>query len=256
MVCVVNVLNTATQRPEPPSPAPVTPTTIGQQMTHRQLHAPVSTKTPCTRKPSPTGKVWDCLEKVKRRAHKHTQTAHNNHDTMCWTYLCLRNRIYFFFRHDQTSEWTQISLFSRPSICSSKRHLLSQWDLREFRVGPSSGYRGSQRLAVQRVVYEVLRRRRALWGLFILPWRHHWWREGRWRGKCWGRGRRDGGAFGHGCGSIRSSPDRAEGVLGDSAQPGGPHQLLLPHPGHECSVTPNQWANTLRRGQHHNEPGR
>ena len=49
MVCVVNVLSTATQRPEPLSPAPATPTTIGLQMTRQQPHAPVSTNTLYTR---------------------------------------------------------------------------------------------------------------------------------------------------------------------------------------------------------------
>lgn len=49
MVCVVNVLNTATQRPELPSPAPATPTTIERQMTHQRLLAPVSTNTEYTR---------------------------------------------------------------------------------------------------------------------------------------------------------------------------------------------------------------
>lgn len=55
-VHVVNVLNTATQRPELPSPAPATPTTIERQMTQQQLHAPVSTNTQYTRSPNPIGK--------------------------------------------------------------------------------------------------------------------------------------------------------------------------------------------------------
>ncbi len=45
MACVVNVLNTATQRPELPSPAPAIPTTFEQQMTHQQPLAHVSTNT-------------------------------------------------------------------------------------------------------------------------------------------------------------------------------------------------------------------
>lgn len=43
MACAVNVLSTATQRPELPSHAPATPTTIERRMTRRQLLAPVST---------------------------------------------------------------------------------------------------------------------------------------------------------------------------------------------------------------------
>ncbi len=76
MVCVVNVLNTATQRRELPSPAPATPTIIEQQMTHQQLHAPVSTNTRYTRSPNPTGK--------------------NYYGMMCRTSLCLNNPIYSF----------------------------------------------------------------------------------------------------------------------------------------------------------------
>lgn len=55
-----------------------------------------------------------------------------------------------------------VFLFSRPSICSSKRHLLGQWDVCEFRVGSPSGYWRSQRPEVQRVVSEMLRGGKAL----------------------------------------------------------------------------------------------
>ncbi|XP_031694233.1 ephrin type-A receptor 8-like isoform X5 [Anarrhichthys ocellatus] len=138
-----------------------------------------------------------------------------------------------------------------PSICSGKRHLLSQWDVREFRVGSPSGHRRSQRPEVQRVVSEMLGGRGALRGLRVLPGRRRW-REGRRRGEC--QRRRDGGALGHRSGSIRSPPDRVDGALGDGAQPGGSHQLLLPSPRHERSDPPEQRAVNLCLGQHHNEP--
>lgn len=56
MACVVNVLNTATQRPGLPSPVPVTQTTIEQQMTQQQLPALVSTNTQYTKSPDPISK--------------------------------------------------------------------------------------------------------------------------------------------------------------------------------------------------------
>lgn len=60
MACAVNVLSTATQRPELPSPAPATPTTIERRMTRQQLHAPVSTN------------AGERLEAPQRHVHKHT----------------------------------------------------------------------------------------------------------------------------------------------------------------------------------------
>lgn len=74
MACVVNVLSTATQRPELPSPAPATPTTIEQQMTHQQLHAPVSTHTDYTTSPNLTGSNTSEQCKHTQCAHKHTHT--------------------------------------------------------------------------------------------------------------------------------------------------------------------------------------
>lgn len=160
-----------------------------------------------------------------------------------------------FIDRDQNYKWTQTSvfLFPRPSICSSKRHLFGQWDICEFRVGSAPRYRRTQRPAVQRVVSEMLRGRGALWEVCILP-RRRQWREG--RGEYRSRGRRDCGAFGQCSSSIRSPPGWVDRALGDCAQPGGSHQLLLPHHGYECSDTPEQRAVTLCYGQHHNEPGR
>lgn len=127
-------------------------------------------------------------------------------------------------------------LFScRPSICSCERHLLRQRDLCEFRVGSSSGHRGSQRPAVQRAVSEVLQGR-TLRGLCFLSRRRR--REGRWRGEhrsCW---RWSGGAFGDSEREVHSSAERPYRALGDGAQPGGSHQLLLPHRGHKRSDSP------------------
>lgn len=138
-----------------------------------------------------------------------------------------------FFNSDQTF------LCSRPSICSSKCHLLSQRNFSKFRVGPPSRYRRSQRPAVQLVVSKVLWGRRALRGLRILPWRLKW-RQGSWRDECWGWRRRGGGADRHCGSSIHPSSVRLDGALGDSAEPGGPYQLLLPHPGHKRSDAPEQ----------------
>lgn len=127
--------------------------------------------------------------------------------------------------------------FSRPSICSCERHLLRQRDLCEFRVGSSSGHRGSQRPAVQRVVSEVLQGR-TLRGLLRFSRRRR--RESRWRGKHWNCWRRNGGAFGDSKREVCSSAERPYRTLGDGAQPGGSHQLLLPHRGHKCSDSPEQ----------------
>lgn len=81
MACVVNVPSTATQRPEPPSPAPVTPITIEPQMTHQQLHAPVSTNTRYTRSPRPTGK--NTSAKSKRNMYTNTCSTHIIYGMMC-----------------------------------------------------------------------------------------------------------------------------------------------------------------------------
>ncbi|TNN25667.1 hypothetical protein EYF80_064202 [Liparis tanakae] len=140
-----------------------------------------------------------------------------------------------------------------PSNCSGQRHLLRQRDVGEFGVGAPSGYRRSQRPEVQRVVSEVLGGREALPGLRVLPGGRRR-REGRRRDER--RDRRAGGALGHGGGPIRPPPDGVDGALGDGAQPGGSHQLLLPSAGHERGDAPEQRAVALRLGQHHNEPGR
>lgn len=92
MACVVNVLNTATQRPELPSPAPATPTTIERQMTHQQLHAPVSTNTRYTRSSEPIGR--------KTLAH----TRHTASVERC-AQLIYASKIQFtFLGRDQTCE--------------------------------------------------------------------------------------------------------------------------------------------------------
>lgn len=85
MACVVNVLNTATQRPELPSPAPVTPTTIERQMTQQRLHAPVSTNTRYTRSANPISK--STLTHIQ-----HTASME------CWPELIYASKIQFPFQ--------------------------------------------------------------------------------------------------------------------------------------------------------------
>ena len=84
MACVVNVRSTATQRPELPSPAPVTPTTTERQTTQRRLHAPVSTNTRYTRSANPISK---------------SALAHIQHtaSTECWPELICASKIQFPF---------------------------------------------------------------------------------------------------------------------------------------------------------------
>ena len=84
MAYVVNVLSTATQRPELPSPAPVTPTTIERQMTQQRLHAPVSTNTRYTRSANPISK---------------STLTHIQHTTSmeCWPELINASKIQFPF---------------------------------------------------------------------------------------------------------------------------------------------------------------
>lgn len=119
MACVVNVLNTATQRPELPSPAPVTPTTIEQQMTRQQLHAPVSTNTRYTRSSNPTGNT---TSKTCAHKHWHTSTIDSNYGMMCRIYICLKNPIY---SSDQTCEWTRTLSFFSPGPPSAPVNVIS-----------------------------------------------------------------------------------------------------------------------------------
>lgn len=144
--------------------------------------------------------------------------------------------------------------FFRASIRSRKCYLLSEWDFCEFRMGSPYGHWGTQWPALQRAVSEMLRWR-ALWGLRRISRRWHW-REARWRFKRWGGRWRDSGALGLCNSEVRPSSDWFDRALGHSAQPGGSHQLLLPHPGHECCDSPEQWADTLCCRRHHDKPGR